>query len=62
MSIEENDYSLWAVEQIYVILSRVKMLKNVYFVGPKDQTLKAIQSVLKRRGENDEYISFFCLI
>ena len=35
ISFTESKYNLWMASQLYVIMSRVKKLQNITFVGPK---------------------------
>lgn len=53
----ESRYGLWLSAQIYVILSRVRQLSRVFFVGDKKETLAAIRTVLLRRSMHDERIN-----
>ena len=55
----DSMYRVWQSEQIYVIVSRVKSLSTLTFVGSESDTLAAIKSVLTKRKENDLLMSAF---
>ena len=44
---------MWLAEQIYVIVSRVRHLGNVHFVGEKTHTLHVLKSLLTKRSQYD---------
>ena len=54
ISNEEKKYALWLISQLYVIISRVKRLCQLFFVGNKAQTLEAIKEVLRKRNLAEE--------
>ena len=55
-SISETDssYALWMTSQVFVIVSRVKQLKNLTFVGDKSATLNAIKALFEQRDFREE--------
>ena len=59
VSLLERKYSLWEKEQIYVLVSRVRSLSNVTFVGEKCDTLEAIKAVLMINTQWSRYIDHF---
>jgi hypothetical protein len=48
LSVTDPSFKLWTREQLLVIISRVTTLKNLMFIGPKDDNLKAIKQALRR--------------
>ena len=52
----DSDYALWMTAQVFVIVSRVKELKNLTFVGGKTQTLDAIRTVFENRDLREEHL------
>ena len=59
ISATESKYSLWLTSQIYVIVSRVRTLSSLHFVGGVQQTLDAIKSVLLTKHLHEESIYNF---
>ena len=59
ISAHESMYSLWLTSQIYVIISRVRTLASLHFVGNKDQTLDAIKNVLGTTHLHEESVYTF---
>ena len=55
----EKKYSLWLISQLYVILSRVRYLKDLFFVGNKVQTLNTIRQLLSKRNMAEERLYNF---
>ena len=55
----ESRYALWEKEQIYVLLSRVKHLSHVTFVGVKEETLNAIKFILQIKTQWSTYVDHF---
>ena len=55
----EKIYRLWQSEQVYVIVSRVRSLKDLTFVGSMTDTMNAIKSVLTTQKENDYLMTMF---
>ena len=47
ISSEKSDYSIWSREQLLVILSRVRRLSNLTFVGNKADTIDAIRKAIR---------------
>ena len=54
ISRKEGKYCLWLISQIYVIISRVKYLRELYIVGDKSETCNAIKEILARRSLQEE--------
>ena len=59
ISEKEGKYSLWLPSQVFVIGSRVRHLEALSFVGKKEETLRAMQSVLSKRNLKEERIYRF---
>ena len=59
VSLSENDYKLWMAEQVYVIVSRVKNLSDIYFVGNETQTLADLKAILMKRKQTDVAMAQF---
>ena len=59
ISASENKYSLWLTSQIYVIISRVRHLSSLHFVGGKTQIKSAIVKVLSTKHHHEESIYNF---
>ena len=51
-----DEFSLWLVSQLYVLVSRVKHLRQLFFVGERDTTLSAIRAILSRRSMKEEQL------
>lgn len=49
-------YKLWLKSQIYVIISRVGQLSNIYFVGSIEETMSAIRNLLTQSTQWDAYV------
>ena len=59
VSTVESQFILWQSEQVYVIKSRVKSLKNQKVVGAVNDTLRALKEVLtkkKVRFKDDQFL------
>ena len=54
ISATDSSYALWMTSQVFVIVSRVKQLKNLTFVGNKNATLGAIESIFEKRDLREE--------
>ena len=54
ISATDSSYALWMTSQVFVIVSRVKQLKNLTFVGNKNATLSAIESIFEKRDLREE--------
>ena len=59
VSSNQSEFSLWLPSQVFVILSRVRHLNQLYFVGDQMSTLNALKSVLKIRNLHEELIYTF---
>ena len=59
ISSSESMYSLWLTSQIYVIVSRVRRLSSLHFVGSIRQTMEAIRMVLSATHLQEERIYKF---
>ena len=46
---DKSPFRIWDREQLITVMSRVRLLKNVYFVGSKEETLRAVEKVLRKR-------------
>jgi hypothetical protein len=51
-----NNNRLWEKGQLVVLTSRTKLLQDIFFVGDKKKTLDAIEDLLLKRTQYDEYI------
>ena len=56
ISMWDATYSLWLVSQLFVIISRVKQLHNLTFVGCKRATLAAIHSLLLKNDRREQHL------
>ena len=54
ISATDSSYALWMTSQVFVIVSRVKQLKNLTFVGNKSATLDAIRLIFETRDLREE--------
>ena len=54
ISATDSSYALWMTSRIFVIVSRVKQLKNLTFVGDKSATLNAIKALFEQRDFREE--------
>ena len=54
ISANNPELGIWLISQLYVIVSRVKHLDQLYFVGPKDDMIQAVRNVLKKRNMKEE--------
>ena len=54
ISATDSSYALRMTSQVFVIVSRVKQLKNLTFVGDKTATLGAIKSISETRDLREE--------
>ena len=61
LSKNERKFALWLVSQFYVIVSRVKYLRQLFFVGLKPETLDAIRDILSKRSLAEERLFQFFL-
>ena len=59
ISATENMYSQWLTSQIYVIVSRVRCLSSLHFVGSLPQTMNAIRKVLSETHLHEDTIYKF---
>ena len=60
ISTVESQFRLWQSEQVYVIVSRVRSLKSLTFVGAVDDTMRALKEVLTKRKQYDLLMTNFC--
>ena len=51
ISMNNRNFSLWDKGQLLVLISRTKEAKNTIFVGEKEDTLKALECILKTRTQ-----------
>ena len=56
ISMWDATYSLWLVSQLFVIISRVKELHNLTFVGCKRATLAAIHCLLLKNDRREQHL------
>jgi hypothetical protein len=49
-------YQIWQLQLFYVLVSRVEFLKNLLFVGSKNQILETIRHILHFRNRVTEYV------
>ena len=56
ISATDSSYALWMTSQVFVIVSRVKQLKNLTFVGDKSATLRAIRSIFEDRDLREQHL------
>ena len=56
ISASDTEYALWLISQLYVLISRVRSLHQLFFVGKKCETLFAIKQVLQKRNLHEERI------
>ena len=54
ISATDSSYALWMTSQVFVIVSRVKQLKNLTFVGKKSATLDTIRSIFETKDLREE--------
>ena len=50
----DSSYALWMTSQVLVIVSRVKQLKHLTFVGNKNATLSSIESIFGKKDLREE--------
>ena len=55
----EKMFKLWEKNQLLVIISRVKELKIITFVGPKSLTLKTLKEITFNKTQLDYFIDHF---
>ena len=55
ISFSEKQYCLWQREQLYVIVSRVRKMQDITFVGEASETLSAIRELLNKKNQWYEY-------
>ena len=58
---ERNMFKLWEKNQLLVLVSRVKQLQNLTFVGPRNLTLNTIKKICCNVTQWDYYINEFVL-
>ena len=51
----ENIFSLWDRGQLIVILSRTRIMKNIIFVGTKNETIFGLEFLLNQRNQWCDY-------
>ncbi len=51
----DPNYHLWHKEQVIVLLSRTNFAKDIIFVGNKEETSKALSTLLQKRSQYTEY-------
>ena len=56
ISATDKSYALWMTAQNFVIVSRVKQLKKLTFVGDKTATLSAIKTLFQQRDRKEEHM------
>ena len=56
LSKSDNNYSMWDKGQLLVILSRTKLAKDTILVGNKEDTLDALEDLLKTRTQWTQYM------
>ena len=56
ISATDSSYALWMTSQVFVIVSRVKQLKNLTFVGDKSATLRAIRSIFEDKDLREQHL------
>ena len=49
-------YSIWLTSQLFVIVSRVKYLRNLVFVGSKRSILLSIEQLLYKPNVNEQHV------
>ena len=49
LSTSQREYCLWQREHLYVIVSRVRKLEHITFVGDKEETLSSIRTLLLKK-------------
>ena len=54
ISAPDSSYALWMTSQVFVIVSRVKQLKNLTFVGNKSATLDTIRPIFETKDLREE--------
>ena len=54
ISATDSSYALWMTSQVFVIVSRVKQLKNLTFVGNKSATLDRRRSIFETKDLREE--------
>ena len=57
--IEKRMFKLWEKNQLLVIISRVKKLENLTFIGPKSLSLQTIKSISFKTNQWDSFIDNF---
>ena len=60
VSASNDHFRLWQFEQVYVIVSRVRSLNCLTFIGSTTETLRVLKDVLLTRREYDSLMSNFC--
>ena len=56
ISVHDCNFNLWDRGQLTVLLSRTKYAKNSMFIGPKNDTLKALTTLLLSKTQWSNYI------
>ena len=57
--IEKKMFKLWEKNQLLVILSRVKQLKHITFIGPKELTLQTMRKIIFNVNQWDYFVDQF---
>ena len=56
ISTQDSNFSLWDKGQLVVLLSQTKKAENSIFIGPKNETLKALTQLLLSKTQWSNYI------
>ena len=56
ISTQDSNFSLWDKGQLVVLLSQTKKAENSIFIGPKNETLKALTQLLLSKTQLSNYI------
>ena len=56
VSDSQDQFKLWDSGQLIVILSRTRIMKNTIFVGPKQETIRGLISLLTKRTQWIDYM------
>ena len=56
ISSSHGQYSIWLPSQLFVIISRVKLLRNLVFVGSKAATLLTIEQLLRKPNLPEQHV------
>ena len=52
--VEAKEFSLWLLEQLYVVVSRVRNLSNVTFVGSKENNEQSVLTLMNKTSQWSE--------